>query len=119
MYKILVVDDKPAQVDLMCLMLAKLNAECIVAYSGLEAVELAQQEQPDLILMDWVMPADTLTGFDATQQLLANSITHHIPIIACSALGDLSQALSIGCIDAINKPFDLNVFLEIVQRHLP
>ena len=57
MYKILIVDDNPEQSELMCIMLTKLDIECIVAYTGMEAIELAKDHLPDVIVMDWIMPS--------------------------------------------------------------
>jgi len=118
MNKILVVDDCPAQTELMCVMLAKLGIETIVAYTGLEAVALAKDLLPDVIVMDWVMPAETLTGYDATQQILSDTATHHIPVIACSAVSNRNQAVAAGCVDYIPKPFRLDTLLNAVRNCL-
>ena len=118
MHKILVVDDQPTQTQVMCHILSILDIECIVAHSGREAVQLAKNQQPDLILMDWIMPAETLTGNAAIQEILADEATRHIPVIACSAVIDLSQAMSAGCVDYVQKPFDPDQFLDKIRRHL-
>lgn len=119
MYKILIVDDKSSQIELMCIMLSKLNVECIVAYSGREAVKLAKHLLPDVIVMDWIMPAETLTGNDAVHQILSDRSTVHIPVIACSAVSERSQVLAEGCVDFIPKPFRLDTLLTVVRNHLP
>lgn len=118
MYRVLVVDDKPSQVEMICAMLSRINIECVTAYSGKQAVEAARRVQPHLILMDWVMPADTLTGNDAIQQILSDRTTNHIPVIACSAASNLRDALKIGCVDCIAKPFSMATLLEKVQHYL-
>jgi|GEM_PF-1070535 len=116
MSTVLVVDDKPTQTQLICLMLNQLGMDCLVAHSGVEAIETAKQHIPDLIIMDWIMPAKTLTGADAAQAILSDSETQHIPVIACSALDDMSQAQSIGCVDCLQKPFHMDILKHIVQQ---
>jgi len=118
MYKVLVVDDKPSQVEMICAMLSRIHIECIPAYSGIDAVKIAKETQPHLIIMDWVMPAETLTGSDAVQQILSDKATDHIPIIACSAASNLRDVLSIGCVDCLAKPFHLHTLHEKVQQYL-
>jgi CheY-like chemotaxis protein len=119
MYKILVVDDNHSQVDLICAMLARLNIKCISAYSGEEAVMFAKSCLPDVIIMDWVMPAESLTGNDATQQILSDHTTRHIPVIACSAVIEHDQISIAGCVAFIPKPFKLDNLLNIVRTYLP
>ena len=119
MYKILIVDDSPPQIELMSIMLARLGIECIAANSGEEAIHLAKRFIPDVILMDWIMPSETLTGNDATRQILSDKSICHIPIIACSAVAERSQVFAEGCVDFIAKPFRLDVLLNTVRNHLP
>ncbi len=119
MYKILIVDDNPAQSELLCILLAKLNIECIVAYTGLEAVELAKDLLPDVIVMDWIMPSETLTGSDATRQLQSDASTSHIPVIACSAISERAQVVAVGCVDFIQKPFRTDMLLNTIRNYLP
>lgn len=112
MTRVLVVDDKPMQTELMCVMLAQMDIDCIVAHSGEEAIHAAVHQSPDLILMDWIMPTVTLTAGDAVREILSNHLTHHIPIIAFSAFDDLRQALEIGCVDYLHKPFKMTLLAE-------
>ena len=116
MYKILVVDDNQEQAELICIMLAKLDIECVVAYSGEEAVSLAKLLLPDMIFMNWFMPRETLTGSEATQIILSELTTNHIPVIACSAASTRNQVLAIGCVDFLPKPFRLDMLLSIVRN---
>ncbi len=119
MRKILVVDDNPDHIELLCIMLTKLDIDCIVAYTGLEAVELAKDLLPDVIIMDWIMPSETLTGFDATRLLQSDVSTHHIPVIACSAVSERAQFVDAGCVDFIKKPFRSDVLLNTIRNYLP
>lgn len=115
---VLVVDDKPSQTDLICIMLRKLDIDCLVAHSGRDGLQSARNNLPDLILMDWIMPADTMTGMDAVKALISDPTTQHIPIIACSAVVDPTQALQAGCTDYIRKPFDFEALRQKLQRHI-
>jgi len=119
MYKILVVDDEPRQAELMCIMLGRLNIECIIAYTGEEAVKLAKQFLPDVIIMDWILPAETLTGNDAVQQILSEPLTYQIPVIACSAVSERHQVMAEGCVDFVAKPFRLDTLLDTIRNYLP
>ncbi len=119
MIRVLVVDDKPMQTELMCAMLAHMGIDCIVAHSGEEAVYAAVHQSPDLILMDWIMPTATLTADEAVREILSNHLTHHIPIIAFSAFDDLRQALEIGCVDYLYKPFKMTLLAEKLYPYLP
>ncbi len=112
MSTVLVVDDKPSQTEVMCILIGQLGLDCLAAHSGIEAVQSAKQFQPDIILMDWVMPSETWTGMDAVQQLISDPSTQHIPIIAFSAVADLSSAIQIGCADYFNKPFGKDILLQ-------
>lgn len=118
MYKVLVFDDKPSQVELLCTMLSKFDIECFRAYSGNEAIAIAKQKQPHLILMDWIMPTLTLTGGDATRQILGDDETFHIPVIACSAASNLGDALTVGCVDCLPKPFNLSSLIGKIRQYL-
>lgn len=79
MAKVLVVDDSQTEVFKLKEMLEK-NGHCVLtAESGEEGVKVAKDEQPDVVLMDIVMPG--LNGFQATRQLTKASDTAHIPVI--------------------------------------
>ena len=83
MVKILVVEDDVLIRDLMVVKLKSENYEVIVADDGLKGIQLAQQEVPDLILMDMRLPF--LDGWEATEQLKSSPETGQIPIIALTA----------------------------------
>jgi len=82
MAKILVVDDSATQLQSLTKSLQKHGHEIITAADGIEAVETATNELPDIILMDVVMP--NLNGFQATRQITKGSKTAHIPVIMLS-----------------------------------
>ena len=82
MAKILVVDDSATQLQSLTKSLQKHGHEIITASDGVQAVETAASELPDIILMDVVMP--NLNGFQATRQITQGSKTSHIPVIMLS-----------------------------------
>jgi len=82
--KILIIDDSPTERTFLESMLAKAGYQCITASSGEEGIEAAKAQQPDLILMDVVMPG--LNGFQATRAITHEETTKHIPVIMCSAV---------------------------------
>ncbi len=79
MARILIVDDSPTQTFTLKKILAKHGHDVITASDGLEGVQVAKAELPDLILMDVVMPK--LNGFQATRQITKDDATKHIPVI--------------------------------------
>jgi len=83
MARILVVDDSLAETQQMAKALTRQGHQVMTAATGSEAISLAVEEQPDLILMDVVMPG--INGFQATRQLTRSSTTAHIPVIIVSS----------------------------------
>jgi CheY-like chemotaxis protein len=104
--KILVVDD--SQVVLMkARMILGARYEPVFATDGEEAVEKALEEDPDLILMDVVMPK--MDGFEACRAIRANPDTNGIPIIMVTTRGEpvnVEMGYASGCNDYITKPID-------------
>ena len=83
MARILVVDDSPTEVFQFKDMLEKIGHEVIIARNGRDGVETATSEQPDMVLMDIVMP--DMNGFQATRQLSRSAQTSHIPVVIISS----------------------------------
>lgn len=83
MPKILVVDDSPTEIFQFREMLEKLGHEVITAENGRDGVTMAISEQPDVVLMDIVMP--DMNGFQATRQIARAEETKHIPVIIVSS----------------------------------
>jgi twitching motility two-component system response regulator PilH len=77
--KILIIDDSPTERTFLESMLVKAGFQCISATSGEEGIEVAKAQQPDLILMDVIMPG--LNGFQATRAITREETTKHIPVI--------------------------------------
>ncbi|MDR0288813.1 MAG: PleD family two-component system response regulator [Rickettsiales bacterium] len=105
--KILVVDDVLSNVKLLE---ARLKAEyytVIVAHDGKEAIDLVAKQQPDIILLDIMMPK--INGFEVCKSLKSDPLTTHIPIIMVTALHDTHdrvQGINAGADDFLTKPID-------------
>jgi two-component system cell cycle response regulator len=113
--RVLIVDDVPANLKLLD---AKLTAEyfdVLKASSGPEAIEIATRQQPDIILLDVMMPG--MDGFEVCRRLKSASGTEHIPIIMVTALDqpkDRVQGLEAGADDFLTKPVnDLALFARV------
>ncbi len=106
MQKILVVEDVEFNRDLIVQLLED-NYEVLTAADGAEGIRLAEQERPDLILMDLSLPV--IDGWEATRRIKADEALKGIPIIALSAhamRGDEEKARQSGCDDYLSKPLD-------------
>ena len=106
--RILVVEDNQDNMTLIVDVLLSLDYDVLQATDGVHGVEVAQEEVPDLILMDLSLPR--MDGWTATRTIKANARLQHIPIIALTAhamVGDKERALEAGCDDYISKPINL------------
>lgn len=118
-YKILIVDDKTTSRRLLSDLLGPLGFLLREAKNGMQAVVQAKEWQPDLILMDVVMPE--MDGLEASRRILQTS-TRPIPIIAVSAKAfetERFQSLEAGCQEHLTKPVDTEKLLQILERYLP
>ena len=116
--KILVVDDAEFNRDLLIQLLGD-EYIVVVAVDGGEGVRKAEQERPDLILMDLGMPV--MDGWEATRRIKANGELKHIPIIAVTShamVGDEIQARQAGCDDYVPKPIDENELMKKIKKFL-
>ncbi len=104
--RILLVEDSPATLDMMQEELELLGYEVTVAKNGVEAVEIAGSELPDLVIMDIHMPK--MDGLEATSRIRENPKTQAVPILAATAKAlpeDRKKCLAAGCDDYLAKPF--------------
>jgi two-component system, cell cycle response regulator DivK len=118
--KILLVDDNPDIRRTLQVLITWMGFETITAANGKEAVERSLAEKPDLILMDFVMPA--MDGGEATRILRLSPNTKDIPILAMTALYrrfELQRCIDIGCNDYIVKPFPLNELQRKIKALIP
>ena len=104
---VLVVEDHRESREAMAEYLTLKGLHVTTAENGLQAVELAREVQPHVIVMDLAMPV--LDGWEASRRLKADWSTRHIPIIALSAFAGQSDAaelaLALGCVEKLTKPF--------------
>ena len=117
--RILVVEDDHRNMTLLHDFLQAHGYEILKASDGLEAINVARDQQPDLILMDIRLPK--LNGFDATRLLKQDNQTQAIPIIAVTAFatpGDEVTALESGCAAYIPKPVNVHELLKIIESFL-
>lgn len=117
--KVLIVDDEEFVRQLIQIKLKFCGIETVEAGNGVEAVEKAVSERPDLILLDVMMPK--MNGFEACQRLKANQETSHIPIIMLTARGDPSakeRGENAGALEYLTKPFSPQKLAERVQEIL-
>jgi two-component system cell cycle response regulator DivK len=120
MTKILYVEDNEDNIFMLTRRLSRKGYEVSVAKDGEEGIEKALSEQPDLILMDVVLPL--LDGLEATRKLKSLPGTREIPVIAVSSRamsGDRDKALAAGCDDYHTKPIQFERLLEAISAHLP
>ncbi len=111
---ILIVDDNPQNVELLEAYLEELGAEVRTAADGLEALAAVEAKQPDVILLDVMMPR--MSGYQACVKLKGNPVTRDIPIIMVTALNEISdteRAVESGANDFLTKPVNK---LELVMR---
>ena len=115
---LLLVDDEPTNLRVLRTVLQE-QYRLLFAKSGEEALQLVQKEQPDLILLDVMMPG--LTGFDVCARLKANPATSAIPVIFVTALKDEmdeTKGFEVGAVDYITKPISPAVVRARVKTHL-
>jgi diguanylate cyclase (GGDEF)-like protein len=116
--KILIADDSQTVIDMLCAVLGE-DYEVMVAPGGVAAIEMAVDRQPDLILLDVVMPG--IDGFEVCRRLRAEERTQRIPIVfitGLNALEDERRGLELGAIDFIAKPIQAAIVRLRVRNHL-
>jgi diguanylate cyclase (GGDEF)-like protein len=116
---LLVVDDTPENIGVLFDFLMSHGFKILVAENGEDALENAQEEQPDLILLDVIMPG--IDGFETCNQLKNSKQTQEIPVIFMTALTDTLdkvRAFKLGAVDYITKPFQQEEVLARVDTHL-
>lgn len=119
MAKILLVEDNELNRDMLSRRLMRCGFEVIIAIDGNAGVVKAEQELPDLIVMDMSLPI--LDGWEATKKLKQIESTRHIPIIGCSAhamVGDREKGMEAGCDDYDTKPIEFTRLLAKIEKLL-
>lgn len=116
---ILVVEDEPAQSELLMYNLRASGFEVVHADDGVEALLLVEEEQPDLIILDWMLP--NLSGVEVCRQLKLQPKTRKIPILMLTARGDEAdrvRGLETGSDDYVAKPYSVNELIARVRALL-
>lgn len=116
---ILVVDDNPTNIKVLCDFLSACHYRIAIAQSGQSALTKVDLISPDLILLDVMMP--DLDGFETCQRLKANPKTRDIPVLFMTALSDTVnkvKGLSLGAVDYITKPIEQAETLARIKVHL-
>jgi signal transduction histidine kinase len=116
---VLIVDDTPANIGVLAEYLGSHGLAVIVAQDGEEGIERAQFGQPDLILLDVMMPG--MGGFEACRRLKELEITKDIPVIFMTALSDIADKITgykMGAVDYVTKPFHAEEVLARINTHL-
>jgi twitching motility two-component system response regulator PilH len=119
MSKILLVDDSPTETHQCKAMLELMGHEVITAENGRDGVNMAIAEQPDVILMDIVMP--DMNGFHATRQIARGIDTKHIPVIIVSSKNQETDKVwgqRQGAKGYITKPVDTNELISVIRACL-
>jgi diguanylate cyclase (GGDEF)-like protein len=115
---ILIVDDSSANIEILDGILSP-EYEILFAMCGKDALDIAGEQIPDLILLDVVMPE--MDGYEVCKQLKANLKTRDIPVIFITAMGqegDESRGLDAGAIDYLTKPVRASIVKARVRNHL-
>jgi CheY-like chemotaxis protein len=119
MKRVLIVEDNEDNLRLILDVLGSQDLDVITATDGDQGVALAQQERPNLILMDLSLPR--MDGWTATRIIKADETLRHIPIIALTAhamVGDKERALQAGCDDYLSKPLNLKELAQKLEQYI-
>jgi len=116
---LLIVDDTPENIGVLFECLADQNFKIFVAENGSDALEIAKEKRPDLILLDILMPG--INGFETCRQLKNIPQTEDIPVIFMTALSETSdkvKGFQLGAVDYVTKPFQQEEVLARIKTHL-
>lgn len=119
MAKVLVVEDNEMNLRLVQFVLEREGYQIIAAATAEDAIRLAEQDSPDIILMDVQLPG--MDGLEATRRLKDNQLTQNIPIVAITAhamRGDEERILAAGCAGYIAKPINTRELGDKIAEYL-
>ncbi len=117
--KILCIEDNEQNLYLVTFLLKSKGYEVIQAREGLEGVETALRNKPDLILLDIQLPS--MDGYAVARLLRTNPGLFKVPIVAVTSyamVGDREKAMGSGCTGFIEKPINPDTFIEQVEQYL-
>lgn len=116
---VLVVDDNPNNLKIVALTLRELNFKIVIATNGKDALNLVERTNPDLILLDIMMPE--MDGFEVCKILKSKKENENLPIIFLTAVGEKSKIVKgfeLGGVDYITKPFNKEELIIRIKTHL-
>ena len=118
---VLIADDNADNILLIRRILRRSGVDCeyLEAQTGREALRLAAERKPELILLDMKMP--DMDGFEAAAALKSDESTKRIPVVAITAqamLGDRERAIEAGCDEYVAKPVDPDLLLKTFKRYI-
>ncbi|MGN6748276.1 MAG: response regulator [Xanthobacteraceae bacterium] len=116
---VLIVEDNELNMKLFHDLLEAHGYATLATRNGKEALDLARERRPDLILMDIQLPE--VSGLEVTKQLKDDQELRHIPVVAVTAFamkGDEERILAGGCEAYLSKPISVGKFIETVRRYL-
>jgi DNA-binding response OmpR family regulator len=117
--RILVVDDEPFILRSLTYVLKREGFEVVEARDGIEALDVARREVPDLVFLDVMMPR--MSGFDVLAELKSTAELAHCHVILLTAKGqdsDREQGFRLGCDDYLTKPFSPMRIVELARSVL-
>jgi len=117
--RILIVDDEKDIVETTQFRLELEGLECLAAYDGEEALVKAKRENPDLILLDIMLPK--INGYKIARLLKFDELYKHIPIIMLTARTqetDIKIGEETGADEYVTKPFDMDMLIALVKKYL-
>jgi CheY-like chemotaxis protein len=115
--RILIIEDNQDNLDLMRLLLERAKYKVFTATDGATGLNIANKEQPEVILLDLAMPE--MDGWEVARKLKNNILTKSIPIIAVTAHSfpkDRERALEAGCEAIIGKPFSVAKLIGEIEK---
>lgn len=116
--KVLIVDDEPISVETLSRLLIR-DYEVFMANSGKRAIEMAEREQPDVILLDILMPE--MDGYEVFSRILDNPVLCDIPVLFITSITEEeceAKGLELGAHDYLTKPFNASIVRLRVKNHL-
>ena len=119
MKRILVIEDNPQNLYLVRFLLEGQGHQVLEAVDGVNGISIAQNKQPDLILVNIQLPK--MDGYEVARRLKANPKTAPIPIVAvtsCSMADDRERTVQVGCLASIEKPIDPKTFVGKIEQFL-
>ena len=117
--RILVVDDQPANLRVVGMLLTRQGYEVVTAESGPRALEICEADPPDLVLLDMMMPG--MDGFQVIEEMRAGAAPPNVPVVFVTAAQDrdlLLRAFDAGAVDYVTKPFLPEELLARVSAHV-